>query len=422
MDQGPRQIAICTPSTLRSSHVYFWANKQNPIGSLSPNPKLRYKVNLTIDSHRLCLLILQKAATSKEMCKNAFALLYSPETSTEAGHLKFTTRLGLHNIWSFRFEVSPQFAYLDESTEAAPIPGPSEMYHVVKMTILCGDKERRGGVGRDVLQNYNLDVQGNIQAIEHGSHKLIIWASFLAEEKAIVRTFTAFKSCIDESARTHSIFYEPKLNASNGMRWKEKPNLSCDTSRTARDTGLTPESVQWLQGELVDRVTELSLRSVDSRNTGHMLCTKQKTLERVIDLNTRILEQDYRELLTINDELSAVFTQACEHWRRSENQLQKSQGHMLGILDRRQEELGLDIQQLRKVSRFWLGLERIRDQKITQFFQGHLPEDDVVFREAAMSLGERDGARARSLTLLDDKSIISSAQQWEEVLASSGGL
>jgi len=41
-----------------------------------------------------------------------------------------------------------------------------------------------------------------------------------------------------------------------------------------------------------------------------------------------------------------------------------------------------EIKQLRGVGRFWMGMERLRHEKITQFFDGNLPDDDIVFQLA----------------------------------------
>jgi len=47
------------------------------------------------------------------------------------------------------------------------------------------------------------------------------------------------------------------------------------------------------------------------------------------------------------------------------------------------EEQEEEIKQLRGVGQFWLGLERLRHEKITQSFEGNLPEDDIVFQLAS---------------------------------------
>lgn len=53
-----------------------------------------------------------------------------------------------------------------------------------------------------------------------------------------------------------------------------------------------------------------------------------------------------------------------------------------GVLSSRNQQQEEEIKQLRDVGQFWLGLERLRHDKITQFFAGTLPEDDIVFELA----------------------------------------
>lgn len=57
---------------------------------------------------------------------------------------------------------------------------------------------------------------------------------------------------------------------------------------------------------------------------------------------------------------------------------------MINYTEKQEEE----IKQLREVGRFWLGLERLRHDKISQFFEGNLPNDDIVFQLAKMGLPE----------------------------------
>ena len=59
---------------------------------------------------------------------------------------------------------------------------------------------------------------------------------------------------------------------------------------------------------------------------------------------------------------------------------------MLQALSGRNGEQARAIEQHEAERHFWLGLERLRHEKITQFYQGTLPKDDIVFEMASNTL------------------------------------
>lgn len=56
------------------------------------------------------------------------------------------------------------------------------------------------------------------------------------------------------------------------------------------------------------------------------------------------------------------------------------------ILNGRIEEQAVVIEQLRDERRLWLGLNRSNHEKISQYFQGSLPNDDIILPMGSMEL------------------------------------
>lgn len=71
-----------------------------------------------------------------------------------------------------------------------------------------------------------------------------------------------------------------------------------------------------------------------------------------------------------------------EEHRQLKDQTSEIDQSIHGVLSSRLQQQEAEIKQLRDVGQFWLGLERLRHDKIAQFFAGPLPEDDIMLELA----------------------------------------
>jgi len=94
------------------------------------------------------------------------------------------------------------------------------------------------------------------------------------------------------------------------------------------------------------------------------------------------LEEEVQRLRLANNDPHATGEHKVKEWQQLRDQTSRVDEGIRGILSSRVQQQAREIKQLRDVGQFWLGLEQLRHQKITQFFDGNLPADDIVFQLA----------------------------------------
>ena len=405
------QHATCDESKLRSYQVYLHVDDRDPIGSLSSNQDLLYKINLMIDGRHLKLIIFRKAYTAMEMYKSAFSLLFCPDPNIEGRISVLGPRLAKHIVRSFDFEMSNQLARVNSITGEALecFGGRSLMYHIVKMTLLCDGRNPNDYIMKDILQEHEWGIQENFRSIEHGKYQMTIWASFSASSRTISNILLAYKSSVDATPKSSKTVSGPT------PRRIREPTLTKMLSPNDIHSNI-PSSIdnstyEGTQGPKEGMASQGSRRSKlppENPRADSTVIVKPSNSDSGVDVKKHLSEDDEADFHAANEELNFALTQAHKHWQRSEDRLQESQECMLAALDRPKEKLALELDHLRKVSRFWLGLERLRDEKITQFLQGSLPEDDIVFQEALTSAKERNREHGGTSAGPSDKPALSS--------------
>lgn len=94
------------------------------------------------------------------------------------------------------------------------------------------------------------------------------------------------------------------------------------------------------------------------------------------------LEGEIERLRLANQLHHATIEQKTEDWQRLMEAANQNFNDFRRKAVNHAKEQTEEMKQLQDVDKFWWGLEHLRHQKITQFFTGTLPEDDIVFQLA----------------------------------------
>lgn len=100
------------------------------------------------------------------------------------------------------------------------------------------------------------------------------------------------------------------------------------------------------------------------------------------------LEEENQQLRLANQYYHETVENLAEDLQRLKDKSHKNSKNLRQNVINYTEKQEEEIKQLREVGQFWLGLERLRHDKISQSFEGNLPNDDIVFQLAKMGLPE----------------------------------
>ena len=133
-------------------------------------------------------------------------------------------------------------------------------------------------------------------------------------------------------------------------------------------------------------VEERDSKSVSSRanypSVEATAATGQSSSDAELQAKMQKLEEENEQLRLAVQRSNAAVEQMGKDLQRLKDTAYKNSKNLRQNVINFTEGQEEEIKQLRGVGRFWMGMERLRHEKIIQFFDGNLPEDDIVFQLA----------------------------------------
>ena len=372
------------------SRVVVRVNDQNFVGSLSTMLKLTYVISVRIHARCLSITFMRNRRYFRERSgtcdplDGVFSLVYRPGAKVAATGTNSGPILSELRIQGFRYEIVDHSGDLDEGAKIALKSAErlSDSDSLVRITMLCNDHYLEGRIRDAFWKDVDADVRSNIQETKKGNYKLTVWVLIPTGKAMDIRHITAFGSSVEKIAGRVTA---ASNTASERARIKDPKSPNNNGSWRYSHPGPPPEADKRPMGDVGAQGHTYLPAPRDRPSIESDSAIAQNSSELAVQTKMHMLEKENQKLRTANLQLRAAVEQGSKNLQHVHERSEKKNEDISEILTHRIEEQAGVIKQLRDVGRFWLGLTRLQHEKITQFFQGTLPEDDLVFQLAAMS-------------------------------------
>jgi len=362
-------------------------NEQKVIGSLSLSLELPYVIGVRIDRDCLRLGFFRKVS-GHATYRSSFIAYLPGELAPAAGSGSGATLSELE-IQAFRYEVIDESGYLEDETRTAlrTTKARIDTDVLVQMTVLCA----RHGLPEDMKEpewkTLDADLWRNLDEMPHENYVLTIWClvNRLSDK---IQTLTNFESSIEDHVHRIRNVSKPisqSLQALHVLSAKaivqSSKNTSSETSEHLASRTLLAESRRFME-EAEGRDLKGVSSPADYPQVKATTSKGQKSSDSELQIEMQKLKKEIQRLRMVNQDLCSSIEQKTEDWQGLRDKSNKNFNDFRRKVISHTQQQAEEIEQLRDVGRFWLGLERLRHQKIQQFFEGHLPRDDIVFQLA----------------------------------------
>lgn len=379
-------IAVFLPAALR-------VNDEKVIGSLSFNPGKLYSIGVRIDRGGLRLGFFRKISGHKTY-RSSFVAYLPGELAPAAGTGSGATVSELE-IQAFRFEVLNESGYLEDDTTTALKTTEARVATdvLVQMTVLCA----RHGLPEEMKgpewKTMDADVWRNLDEMAHENYVLTIWClvNRLLEK---VQILASFESSVEDHVHRMRNVSKPASRLLRALRvfsakavvQFSKDTLSETATRSATPTSLVGgrRSMEGAEARGPEGVPSPAEQPPIEATTS----TGQSASNVELQAKIQKLEEEIERLHLADQLHHATIQQKIEDWQRLKEKANQNFNDFRRKTASHTKEQAEEIKQLRDVGKFWLGLEQLRHRKITQFFTGTLPEDDIVFQLAEKGFPE----------------------------------